>query len=327
MLSKSKKRGIDEVDSVEVVDHLKMLARRRGDSLMGPAVRLTTDAMQIHTQNSPADLAGPGSPTERNTPTPEPEMVQNSQKSNQSFSDLLDYGMCASQKSEHGIPLESASKPTPKLTPIEARKARAEQLRTRLKFGLYKITTNQVGKRDAEIISTFESRASYSSGTRDGSRTTTRAPYTDSHRVPNITISSPRRDADVVLIKANLDPYRPISKLGAAPVLFPPPSERNPDTSPSYHTTGYDAVSYPPGVGLAKSVSPQQLTSPARPRPNPHTSPVGAYDDTDMHPTHASPQQTRERWDPQPYLDPSITASAVKDNAAEGLIELMSSTR
>jgi len=52
--SKGKKRGIEEVDSAEVADHLKTLARRRGDSLMGPAVRLTTDAMHVHTVTYPS---------------------------------------------------------------------------------------------------------------------------------------------------------------------------------------------------------------------------------------------------------------------------------
>jgi len=247
-------------------------------------------------------------------------MVQNSQKSNQSFSDFLDYGMCASQKSEHGIPLESAPKPAPTLAPIAARKARAEQLRTRLKFGLYKVATNQVGRRDADIISAFEARVSYSSGTpTHGARTAARTPYTDSHRVPNITISSPRRDPDVVLVKANLDPFRPIGKLGPAPVLFPPPSDNL--GASSYPATGYDPLSSPPGV------SPQPLASPDRQRTHHHPSHVGAHDDTDMNSRMASAHLTLDTMNQPPNLERDITASAVKDNAAEGLIELMSSTR
>lgn len=47
--SKGKKRGIEEVDSAETVGASKMYARGRGDSLVEPDMRLTTDAMQRHT--------------------------------------------------------------------------------------------------------------------------------------------------------------------------------------------------------------------------------------------------------------------------------------
>jgi hypothetical protein len=46
---KGKKRSIDEVDSAETVENLKMLARGRDDSLLNTGLRLTTDAMQQHT--------------------------------------------------------------------------------------------------------------------------------------------------------------------------------------------------------------------------------------------------------------------------------------
>jgi hypothetical protein len=46
---KGKKRSIDEVDSAETVENLKMLARGRDDSLLNTGMRLTTDAMQQHT--------------------------------------------------------------------------------------------------------------------------------------------------------------------------------------------------------------------------------------------------------------------------------------
>lgn len=259
--------------------------------------------------------------------------MQDSQKSNQSFSDLLDYGMCASQKSEHGIPLESAPKPAPapasKPTATEARKARAEQLRTRLKFGLYKVATNQVGRRDADIISTFESRISYSSHPpRVSSSTTAKPPHADPHRVPNITISSPRRDPGVLLIKANLDPFHPIAKLTPAPVLFPPPRD-NSAPAPSI-STPYDPSSSPPGI---HSISPQQLTSPGTTtqRQHHHASQHPAHHtDSDTRSRHASAHQRLQRLRHQQYLASDVAAgsgSAVKDNAAEGLMELMSSVR
>lgn len=47
--SKGKKRGIDEVDSAESVENLKMLARGRDESLSNTGDWLTSAAMQRHT--------------------------------------------------------------------------------------------------------------------------------------------------------------------------------------------------------------------------------------------------------------------------------------
>lgn len=327
--SHGKKRGIDEVDSAETIENPKMLARGRGDSLMGPATRLTTDAMHVHTQNNPVGLANPGSPTERNTPTPEPEALQNSQKSNQSFSDLLNYEMCASQKSEHGISLEPARKSLPVPTASQSRKSRAEQLRTRLKFGLYKVKTNQVGKRDADIISTYEATISYgpNASTPTGSIPTCTHPH-----VPNITISSPHHDPRPVFVKANLDPFRPIGKLGAAPVLFLAPSDSL--TPSSQQAIAYDpSSSAPTAHTLPKSVSPKQLMSPVRQKHTPaQQMGMGEYDEADLDASHvAAPHahahfQLRRLRDEQ-YLDGDVTSSAVKGNAAKGLLELMHAKR
>ncbi|KAH9873261.1 hypothetical protein J1614_005659 [Plenodomus biglobosus] len=334
--SHGKKRGIDEVDSAETIDNPKMLARGRGDSLMGPATRLTTDAMHVHTQNNPVGLANPGSPTERNTPTPEPEALQNSQKSNQSFSDLLNYEMCASQKSEHGIPLEPARKSLPVPTASQSRKSRAEQLRTRLKFGLYKVKTNQVGKRDADIISTYEATISY--GPNASTPTRGIPTSTHPHHVPNITISSPHHDPRPVFVKANLDPFRPIGKLGAAPVLFLAPSDSL--TPSSQQAIPYDPSSSPPTAhALPKSVSPKQLMSPVRQK---HTSTpqmgmgmgMGEYDEADLDASHVAAPHVHaqshtqlQRLRDEQYLDGDVTSSAVKGNAAKGLLELMHAKR
>ncbi|KAH7402350.1 hypothetical protein DE146DRAFT_463497 [Phaeosphaeria sp. MPI-PUGE-AT-0046c] len=203
--SHSKKRSIDEVDDVEKAGGTKMLAHGRDASLWESGMRLTTEAMQQHTENNPVGLANPGSPTERNTPTPEPELVQNSQKSNHSFSDFLNYELCASQKSEHAgeAAPTSASKVAPTTPPNATPRSRAEILRTRLKFGFYKVKTHQQDKKGMDIISSFEASSSPPSPM----------------GVPNITISSPRRDMPV-FVKANLDPFRPIGKLGQPPVQF-----------------------------------------------------------------------------------------------------------
>ncbi|KAH9861220.1 hypothetical protein IAQ61_010957 [Plenodomus lingam] len=289
--TQGKKRSIDEVDSAETVDNLKMLARGRGDSLVDPVTRLTTDAMHVHTQNNPVGFANPGSPTERNTPTPEPEIMQNSQRSNQSFSDLLNYEMCASQKSEHGIPLEPARPSMAAPSASQSRKSRAEHLRTRLKFGLYKVKTNQVGKRDADIISTYEATVSYTSNA-SGKKTPIESLHSQKH-VPNITISSSHHNETPIFIKANLDPFRPIGKLGAAPVLFMPPSSHN-LTTISREPTSYDPPCPHPcaPANLTQSVSPQQLMSPLRQKQHSHSqyaqaSRVGEYDDGDLNAAQA----------------------------------------
>ena len=47
--SNSKKRGIEEVDSAESVENVKMLAHARDESVPTTGVRLTTDAVQKHT--------------------------------------------------------------------------------------------------------------------------------------------------------------------------------------------------------------------------------------------------------------------------------------
>jgi hypothetical protein len=47
--SKGRKRGIEEVDSAETAESLKMLARARDESLLNTGMRLTTDAMQKYT--------------------------------------------------------------------------------------------------------------------------------------------------------------------------------------------------------------------------------------------------------------------------------------
>jgi hypothetical protein len=226
-------------------------------------------------------LADPGSPTERNTPTPEPEPapIQASQKSNQSFSDLINYGQCASQQStqsqsfsdivNYGMCASQKSEHAPAVVAAEPKKSRAEILRTRLKFGLYKVKTHQEAKKGRDIISSFEASSSPPA----------------SMEVPNITISSPRRDMPV-FVKANLDPFQPIGKLGRPPVQFAIPSET------------YD--------------------------PNPPPPLVEEHHDVQV---AESAHERLQRLKDESYRASSIANSAVKGNAAVGLLELMSGRR
>ncbi|KAL6157751.1 hypothetical protein ACJBU6_03574 [Exserohilum turcicum] len=314
---KSKKRGIQEVDDAETIAHAKMLAHARGHSPSTTAMRLTADAIQKHTENNPIGLADPGSPTERATPSPspEPEAMHASQKSNQSFSDFLNYEMCASQKSDHA-----------KLAPLvaeEKKRSRAEQLRTRLKFGLYKVKTNQVSKRDVDIIAPFEASSMYSS---NPLASTTMTSSGDS-RVPNITVSSPRREQGPVFVQANLDPFRPISKLGPAPVQFAPPQ----GGMVSSRTIEYEITSSPPGTDLPKSVTPEELTSPMQQRNHYQMASEprrrGGEHGADSNVREESARERLQRLRQQQYLEETPSSIRVQGDAAEGLLQLMQNSR
>jgi hypothetical protein len=233
---------------------------------------------------------------------PEPEPIQDSQKS---FSEFLDYGFCASQQSEHGIAVP-APKPAPK-TPVSAAAAaaprsRAQLLRTRLNFAKYKVRTNQATKRTSDVLSDWELSSSPDALRTSGYNTmpvTRSADYlaTPEAGVPNITVSSPSRHP--VFVKANLDPFRPIGALGPAPVHFAPPQHST--GAESRVVEGYEVGSSPP----VESVSPTELESPSR----------GREGET----KHERLQRLKEQsW---------RESSAVQGNAAKGLLELMSGRR
>ena len=268
-------------------------------------VRHVANSCQENT--SSAYLPVPGSPTERNTPTPEPELepvheIINSQGSQNSFSALINYDLCASQNSALPPP-PPARLPTPP-TPEQERKSRAELLRTRLGFGIYKVKTNQVEKRSTEIISMWESSSS------DPADASTSAESKDTHNVSSIN-----RSAQPVFIKANLDPFRPIGKLTPAPILLPP-------TTSSRIIHDYDMPSSPPRV-----VSPEQLRSPAKQRLD-YTTPVNQSprsEKTDADSKDGSAQSGLRKM--QRFQDSELTSSAVKGNAAKGLMQLMAGKR
>lgn len=224
-----------------------------------------------------------------------------------------------------------ATAPTP--TTVEGkRRSRAEQLRTRLKFGLYKIRTNQVTKRDADIIGPYEARASYSSDALNASMSTAMTSSGESlgaYRVPNITISSPRRDQGPVFVRANLDPFRPISKLGPAPVQFAVPQGNMPASSRM--VPGYAFSSSPPEPQLPKSIAPDQLSSPMRPRnyyqpPSKSTTRMGEHDAEHINVREENPHSRFQRLKQQHYSLAS-SGGGVKSDAAEGLLQLMQDTR
>lgn len=264
----------------------------------------------------------PGSPTERNTPTPEPDHVfdldnsQGTQASNNSFSALIDYDLCASQTNPPAAPLE------------DEKKSRAELLRTRLGFGIYKVKTNQVEKRSTDIISSWESSFSATADASSSMPITSSGESKDAYRVPNTNISPVRRDSQPVFVQANLDPFRPIGKLNLpegpqqlgnmslTPAPFLPP----PEVFRRLHE--YDFPSSPPQV-----ISPAQLRSPIKERLNYATpanqSPGSEKADSDLR--DGSAQSGIRKM--QRFQEGELTSSAVKGNAAKGLMQLMAGKR
>lgn len=287
--------------------------------------------------NNPSALADPGSPTEAATPTPSPpspappsptpqwnepqpqwnelqpqwnepqsQPLPDSQKS---FSEFLDYGLCASQQSEHGVAVpgpKSTSNPNPNPTPKTRTSApknnsHAQLLRTRLTFAKYKVNTNQVSKPSREILSDFELSSSP-----DMLRTSNDAYLTSAEhlapaatqRVPDITISSPSRHP--VFVRANLDPFRPIGALGLPPVSFAPPTQSS--AIEQRVVEGYDVRSSPP----VQSVSPAALTSPTHGEESKH--------------------ERLQRLKEQKWKENSSTTGTA-GSAAKGLMELMSGRR
>ncbi|KAJ4360721.1 uncharacterized protein N0V89_001288 [Didymosphaeria variabile] len=312
---KGRKRSINEVDDAERID----AKVRVGGSASGN-MGLSAAAMRLHTSNTTSDLPVPGSPTERNSPTPEPEHMheavnsQDTQGTNNSFSALIDFDLCASQNSVQAPASRAPSPPSPVL---EENNSRADLLRTRLCFGIYKVKTNQVTKSGSDIISTWESSFYHATDASTSMAITSFDGSKDVHQVPDITISSARRDHQPVFVKANLDPFRPIGnlKLTPAPVLLP-------TATSSRILHDYDMPSSPPQV-----ISPEQLRSPVKQRLDYAT------------PVNQSPRSERAEDDVgdgsaqsglrklQRFQEGELTSSAVKGNAAKGLMQLMAGKR
>ncbi|KAF1971328.1 hypothetical protein BU23DRAFT_471498 [Bimuria novae-zelandiae CBS 107.79] len=273
-IPKGTKRNICEVDDVERVEDAKIRAAESNAVKIG----LSAATVRLHTDYTTVDLPVPGSPTERNTPTPEPEPVsQDTQGSQNSFSALINYDLCASQNSVQAPPSCAPSLPAP----VEEKKSRAELLRTRLGFGIYKVKTNQVQKRSTEIISTWESSFSEATDASTSMAVTSSGESKDAHHVPNINVSPVRRDPQPVFIKANLDPLRPIGNLKLTPA---------------------------PRLNYATPVN---------------QSPRSERGDSDSR--EGSAQSGLRKM--QRFQEGELTSSAVKGNAAKGLMQLMAGKR
>lgn len=220
--------------------------------------------------------------------------TQGSQFSISKFFDLNGAG-CSQPEPVEEQPLVEEEKP---------QKSRAELLRTRLRFGYYKLETNQVAKRGSDVISTWESScASFS----DASTALPLASSTDSaasHGGPNKTQSPARSETQPVFVKANLDPFRPIGKLTPAPVLLP-------TAVSSRMNYEYQMHSSPP-----QAVSPEQLMSPVR-QPASYQTPASKRIRVE-----GGVEQTAQDRLHSRFQEGDLTSSVVKGNAANGLLKL-----
>lgn len=144
--------------------------------------------------------------------------------------------------------------------------------------------------------------------------------FNDEHRVPNINRSPARRDPQPAFITANLDPFRPIGKLTPAPILLPP-------TTSSRIVHDYDMPSSPPPGETPKLISPAQLRSPTK-QPQDYTTPVNQSPQSqkpDDDSRDGSAQSGLRKM--QRFQEGDLTSSAVKGNAAKGLMQLMAGKR
>ncbi|KAF2273619.1 uncharacterized protein EI97DRAFT_469360 [Westerdykella ornata] len=307
-----RKRSIDEVEGTGYV-------ACGGTTIMPTGVRNEafpmTSKVRVLAETTPnLELANRrdsrGSTTEPESP---PSMEQPSQETadtNRSFSNLVDWGECASQPTDAAV-VETA--------PETKEPSKADLLRLRLGFATYKVKTNQISKPSKEILSTWdvevETECPVSSTSTITPTTTVTAPG-----IPSITVSPARQNqpkpSSPLHVKANLDPGRPVAKLSAAPILLP--TAYSSRMIYDYHA---NVPSSPPTHDvLPKCVSPEQVMSPTRPiyrTPAMRRIREDEYGDED----DGDDKEERRAGGGE------LTSSVVKGRAAMGLLELNSGRR
>jgi len=176
-----------------------------------------------------------------------------------------------------------------------------------------------------DIISTFESKSPAITNSHGSAQSTANAsrPYDDRYAsaqgVPDITVSSPKAK----FVQVNLDPFRPIGKLGQPPIHFAAPKDGTQISSRTVH--GYDDLSPSPEEQLPQSISPEQLRITSG---TTMSSSLGEHDDEDIEEGAVAAHRRLQRMKEQSYeAGGDLTSSAVKGNAAFGLLELMSGRR
>ncbi|KAH7136018.1 hypothetical protein B0J11DRAFT_177002 [Dendryphion nanum] len=242
-----RKRSIHEVEDVENVGNATRPYGARDMRWERPHAPITTGNLGS-LPNYGNTFIEPQTPTEPNTssPEPEPEVINNSQTSNQSFSELINYDCCATQPST-----QQSLAPIPEVRAeikVEEKPSKADILRARFGMGMYKLKTNQVKKSSSDVISDWE----ITSMTFNNSTTTANSSY---QSLPSITLSPVRHEQ---AIQSDAQLTRAIPKLSGGPVLLPTAYSAR-----MIHE--YQMPSSPP-----QSISPQQLMSPVRIGPQPH---------------------------------------------------------
>lgn len=319
-----RKRSIYEVDGVEDVEYAGRMYGGGTEALLGRGAPVTAAALREHTVQDIGPTAG--SPTEPNTPSMHdeldeleqdgndeplelPDNSQDTQASKKSFSEYFDFESGAQPPPVAEAEQEPVAEPAKK-------KSKIELLRLSLGIGMYKVKTNQVSKRGKDIISKWEiTTSNRSMDTSSSVALTSSVHSTTSQTIPSIKVSRPN------FISANLDPGRPIGRLGTGPILLP--------TAISSRMI-YDSrlPSSPP-----MSVAPEQLMSPVRAMSNFRT-PVPQkirdvdedYEGEEMD-LEGTAAEHLHRIREHMFEEGDLTSSAVKGHAAKGLMELMTSRR
>jgi hypothetical protein len=292
----------------------------------------------------------PGSPTEPNTPSNHEDDVEHlqlpdstqdggssqvSQASQVSISQFFDFDSSLVETAVQ-VQKEPAIEPKRKVA-VEAqkgpvvepprKKSKVELLRLNLGMGMHKIKTNQVSKRGKDIISTWESTTS-SKSSLDTSSSLTLTTSTDSSTSQSISPAKAASKDDFRTYSANLDPGRPITgrpfgSHGFAPVRFPVPDSKV-AAAPIRSCMLYGPSSSP------TSISPDQLMSPVRPVSNYRTAVsqnIRTIDDDYEDAAKAMEVEQLHRLREQRFEEGGVMSSAVKGDAARGLLGLMTAER
>jgi len=291
----------------------------------------------------------PGSPTEPNTPSNHgddvehlqlPDNIQDgdssqvSQASQVSISQFFDFD---SSLVETAVQVQKEPVIEPKRKPIidvqkgpvvepPRKKSKVELLRLNLGMGMHKIKTNQVSKRGKDIISMWESTTS-SKSSMNTSSSLTLTTSIDSSTSQSISPAKAASKDDFRTYSANLDPGRPITgnpfgSHGFAPVRFPVPDSKV--AAPIRSCMLYGPSSPP------TSISPDQLMSPVQPVSNYRTavSPkIRAIDEDYEDGGKVMEVEQLHRLREQRFEGGGVMSSAVKGDAARGLLGLMTAKR
>ncbi|KAF2183238.1 hypothetical protein K469DRAFT_711222 [Zopfia rhizophila CBS 207.26] len=320
-----RKRSIYEVEGAENVESAGIVFAGHNGSLLGPGVPVTVAALSAQMGNTAGDLIDDGelTPTEPDTPEPEelePPVSQDTSASKESFSWCVDYNPNGDSQTIDQQPQPISSNPS-KTTPTKA-----EKLRLRLQFALYKVRTNQTQTPLAELaLPTPESTPSLPSLNASTATTITSSAPSSTQPIPDITVSPTLRES-VTHVVANIDSSAHYPKLAGGPVLLP-------TAYSSRMIHDYHVPSSPPVLHSA-TVSPERLMSPTCVQAEQDfRTPVAKRrraeeDEEEIDGEREGGVEERlQRLREKRFEEGDLTSSVVKGRAASGLLELMRGPR